>query len=159
MRNLLGALCLFGFGAAIGCSSDGAATLNLGSGGTTATGGATGAGGRISTTEGLTKDWTANAGAAGSSAETSNDGPYGDLFADPYFDPNDPCSVAVPWITGVNTKIVSGDLVVYEGKVYKYDSTTSSCNTELTNMFDQCIPSAPAEWCKPCWILQEATCA
>lgn len=168
MNKLLGVAGLVGMGILVSCSSDGntfdaTAAGGATTGGKTSAGGRTGAGGtRANLTEVPEKDWGAEGGQGGATDGTDTEpddaGPFGDLFADPYYDPNDPCAVAIPWITGVNTAIEDGDLVQYLGVVYQYDTTDSSCNEQLTNLFEQCIPSEPAEWCKPCWILQEATC-
>jgi hypothetical protein len=164
MKNLLAVLCLLAVGISWSCSSDSNTLSDSGSGATGA-GGRSGAGGKpgaggttVNATELPEKNWEPTSAGAGGAFTAGTDGPFGDLFEDPYYDPNDPCAVAIPWISGVNTTIDNGNLVQYLGKVYKYDTTNSSCNRQLTNMFDQCIPSAPAEWCKPCWVLQDATC-
>ncbi|HEY5960815.1 MAG TPA: hypothetical protein VIV60_29875 [Polyangiaceae bacterium] len=164
MKIVFSLLCVIGVGISVSCSSGSSTLDGPGAGGATSAGGTAGggktsAGGTVNATEVPVKNWDSpSAGAAGIGAGGSDEGPFGDLFDDPYYDPNDPCAVAIPWITGVNTTIDNGNLVQYLGKVYKYDTTNGSCNRQLTNMFDQCIPSAPADWCKPCWIAQDTSC-
>lgn len=168
MKNLFGVLCLLGAGIAVSCSSestafDASAAGGAATGGSSAVGGKTGAGGTtVNATEVPEKDWDSSGGAGGAADTTDTDadanGPFGDLYADPYYDANDPCSGVIPWITGVNTTIEDGNLVQYLGKIYEYDTTNGSCNKQLTNLFEQCIPSDPADWCKPCWISKDMTC-
>jgi hypothetical protein len=169
MKNVLQILLLLGAGIFVSCSSDGPSLDASAAGGATtggkpSAGGMTSAGGtRANLTEVPEKDWGAGGGQGGASDGTATGSDAadlfkGDLFDNPYVDPDDPCTVAVPWITGVNTTIEDGDLVQYLGAVYEYDTTDRSCNEQLTNLFEQCIPSDPAAWCRPCWILQEMTC-
>lgn len=169
MKNLLRVFWLLGMEIAVSCSSggntfDASASGGAASGGKTGTGGKTGAGGtRVNITEVPDKDWGTKGGEGGATDSTDTgsdeDDPFReDLFDHPYYDPDDPCTMATPWVTGFNVTINDGDFVQYLGAVYEYDTSNSSCNEQLTNLFEQCIPSDPAEWCKPCWILQETTC-
>jgi hypothetical protein len=164
MKNSLGLLFLLFTGAFVACSSDdgksdgsfarGGAS-NGSSGGSSVASGSTG-----STASGSSTVIPVEAGAVipkdFSAAEDGGlpDGGYFGGTLRPYGDPNDPCSTASIWISGIELAIKNGDFVQYEGKVYKYDTSTSSCNEKITYTFDACLPSAPAEWCKPCWILQ-----
>lgn len=169
MKNLWGVVALFGMGILVSCSSDGTtfdatAAGGAAAGGKTSAGGRTGAGGtRANLTEVPEKDWGAGGGQGGATdgtdAGSDEDDPFReDLFDKPYVDPDDPCTTTIFWVTGFDVTIKDGDLVQYLGAVYEYDITDSSCNEQLTNLFEQCIPSEPAAWCKPCWILQEMTC-
>lgn len=160
MKNLLGLLFLGAIGLPFACSSSEGKFNAIGNGGTTSIGGSSSTGGSggsaVNTTEGLHKDWSTDGGA--DAGYVGSDGPFGNILEHPYGDPNDPCTLAAIWITGVTLDIANGDLVQYQGKVYKYDTSTSSCNKTITYTFDACLPSAPADWCKPCWILQDTVC-
>ena len=158
MKNLIGIGFVIGLGVMSGCSDGGKMAVS-GSGGTTsAVGGSSSTGGsvpNVNATEVPEKEWgTENGGA------TSGTFVGSDLFGDlPELQNGDPCMKVVPWHSGVDTKIVNGDLVSDSGKVYKYDTSNSSCNESITYTFDACVPSAPATWCAPCWILQpDLTC-
>lgn len=133
----------------VGCSSSKGKVEA--SGGNTSFGGAgTGAGG----TGGVPfKNWGEGGSDGGSDSGGSNKY-FGDLFANPYYDPNDPCSLAIPWVTGINTNIVAGDLVQYKDKVYKYGG---GCDA-LTWTQEACIPATTVEWCAKCWTVTDTVC-
>jgi hypothetical protein len=150
MKNLLGLLFVLMMGLSVGCSSSKGKVEA--SGGSTSFGraGAGGAGGVPF------KDWSVSTGGSDSGASGSGgSNPYfGDLFAHPYYDPNDPCSLAIPWVTGINTNIVAGDLVQYKDKVYKYGG---GCDP-LTWTQEACIPATTVEWCAKCWTVTDTVC-
>lgn len=157
MKNQLGLLFLLITSLTVACST------NEGKFGTTNANG--GAGGTIvgpDAGEVPLKDWTTEDGGTTTSDGGTSEA-FGNLFApgNAYYDPNDPCTQVVKWVPDFTIAIVNGTLVGDAGKVYMYDNTgggVGNCNETISYTFAACTPSAPADWCKTCWILQTLTC-
>lgn len=154
MKNQLGLLMVLGTCLSLGCSNEGGKFGAFSSGGAT-TGGNGGTGGVSGPPPGEVRDSGLSFTGGGTSAY-SGTSPFRDLTApdNSYYDPNDPCTAAIPWVPGFNVTIKDGDLVQLEGKIYKYSTAEGSCNDPLTYTFAECIPTTTASWCKVCWIPQ-----